>query len=66
MTLNTVLAVIDIARCGHKVQNLIFVIDDQMQLKAEEPSHQSLAPLGYDFERLVYKYALVLADPQRC
>jgi len=31
------LAVIDIAGSGHKVQNLAFVIDGQMQLKAEEP-----------------------------
>ena len=59
------LTVIDIARSEYKVKNSTFVIDDQMQLKAEEPSHRALAPPGYTFECLVDKDALMFADSQR-
>lgn len=44
---------------------ITFVIDDQMQLKTEEPPHRAFASFRYAFESLVDEYALVLAIPQR-
>lgn len=59
------LSVIDIARCEHEVQYLPSVIDDQMQLETEEPSHRAFATFCYAFESLVNKDTLMFTDPQR-
>lgn len=56
-------AVIHVRRSEHKVQNLAPVIDNQMQLESEEPSHRAFPALGYPLERLKDEYPLLLADP---
>ena len=57
--------VVYVSRREHKIENLTFVIDYQMQLESEEPSHGAFAPLGKSIESLVNEYALVTAYTQR-
>ncbi len=49
----------------HEIQYFSFVIDYQMQLESEEPSHGAFAPLGNSLESLVNEYTLVTAYTQR-
>ena len=60
------LPVVNITWCNHEVQQLTFLITNQMKFEAEEPSHGAFAPLGYALESLVYVYTLVTAYPKRC
>ena len=60
------LPVVNITGCNHEVQQLTFLITDQMKFEAEEPSHGAFASLGYSFESLVYVYTLVAAYPKWC
>ena len=60
------LSVVNITWCNHEVQQLTFLITNQMKFEAEEPSHGAFAPLGYSLESLVYVYTLVTAYPKRC
>jgi len=41
-----------------------FVVDNQMKLKSEEPSHGTFITLGKFLEGLVNQYPLVAADTQ--
>ena len=54
--------VIHIAGSKHKIEDLSFIIDYQMQLESEEPSHRASSTLGKSFESLVNQYSLVTAD----
>ncbi len=47
------LAVINITGSYHEVQQLALLIANQVQLEAEEPSHGTLASLGYALEGLM-------------
>ena len=60
------LPVVNITWCNHEVQQLTFLITNQMKFEAEEPSHGAFASLGYSLESLVYVYTLVTAYPKRC
>ena len=50
----------------HKVEKFSFLIANQMQLEAEEPTHRAFSSLSYTFENLVNMYSLVFADTQWC
>ena len=60
------LPVVHVPRRYHEVEQLTPLIADKVQLKAEEPAHGALAPLGDSLENLVYMDSLVLTDPERC
>jgi len=60
------LPIVNITWCNHEVQQLTFLITNQMKFEAEEPSHGAFASLGYSLESLVYVYTLVTAYPKRC
>lgn len=55
------LTVIDIARSEPPLDNLAFVIDDQMQLETIEPSHRALAFCGPSLHGLVHMRTLDMA-----
>ena len=59
------LAVINIARREHEVQEVALLVADKMQLEAVEPSHRALTALGKPFEHLVEMDSLIPADTQR-
>ena len=57
--------VVDIRRGDHEAQHFALLVDDEMHLEAEEPSHGALAPHGDAPEHLVPMDALVAADSHR-
>ena len=59
------LPVVDIRRGDHETQHFALLVDDEMHLEAEEPSHGALAPHGDALEHLVAVDALVAADAHR-
>lgn len=50
---------------GHEVENFTLVIDYQMQLESEEPSHRTFSTFSKPFKSLVNQSSLVAADTQR-
>ena len=58
--------VINISWHYHKVEKFSFLIANQMQLEAKEPTHRAFPSLGYAFENFVNMYSLVFADTQWC
>ena len=58
------IAVISVGRCYHEVEQLSFVIDDYMELEAEEPTHRTSDTLGYSFENPVVMDSFVVANFQ--
>ena len=54
-------AIIDVARSETKGQEFALIIDDQVQLEAEEPADRGLPPLGQPGEHAVLGDAQVLA-----
>ena len=58
--------VINISWHYHKVEKFSFLIANQMQLEAKEPTHRAFPSLGYAFENFVNMYSLVFADKQWC
>ena len=58
------LAVIDIARREHEVQEIALLVADKMQFEAVEPSHRALAALSKSSEHLVDMDSLITADTQ--
>ena len=50
----------------HKVEKFSFLIANQMQLEAKEPTHRAFSSLSYAFENLMNMYSLVFADSQWC
>ena len=58
--------VINISQSYHKVEKFSFLIANQMQLEAKEPTHRAFPSLGYAFENFVNMYSLVFADTQWC
>ena len=58
--------VVDIRRGDHEAQHLALLVDDEVHLEAEEPSHRALAPHGDAPEHLVSVDALVAADAHGC
>ena len=44
----------------HKVEKFSFLIANQMQLEAKEPTHRAFSSLNYAFENLMNMYSLVL------
>lgn len=59
------LPVVDIRRGDHEAQHLALLVDDEVHLETEEPSHGALAPHGDTSEHLVPVDALVAADTHR-
>lgn len=59
------LPIIDIARCDHEVQQVSFLVADQVEFEAIKPSHRALSTLGETFEDFVEMDALVPANAQR-
>ena len=59
-------AVIDIAGSYHKTEQFPFLVANEVQFEAKEPSHRTLASLGDTLERLMDMNALILAHPERC
>ena len=59
------LAVIDVARGYHGVQQITLLVADQMEFEAIEPAHRALSTLGEALEDLVKMDALVPANTQR-
>ena len=55
-----------LAGVNDEVEQLTLVIDDDMKLETEEPSHGAFTTLGYAFENPVVVNPLVVADFQRC
>lgn len=58
------LPVVDIAGRKHEVQQIAFLVTDQVQFETIEPTHRALSPLGKSFEDLVQMDALVSANTQ--
>ena len=58
--------VINISWRYHKVEKFSFLIANQMQLEAKEPTHRAFSSLSYAFENLMNMYSLVFADTQWC
>ena len=58
--------VINISWRYHKVEKFSFLIANQMQLEAKEPTHRTFSSLSYAFENLMNMYSLVFADTQWC
>ena len=50
----------------HKVEKFSFLIANQMQHEAKEPTHRTFSSLSYAFENLMNMYSLVFADTQWC
>ena len=46
----------------HEIQNLSFIVDNQVKFKAEELSHGAYPTFGKSFEGLVDQYQLVAAE----
>ena len=57
--------IIDIARSQAECQDLALIIDDQVQLKAEEPAHRGLAACGTSGKDAVLVNARIAADRER-
>lgn len=60
------LAVIDIARREHEIQEVALLVADEMQLEAIEPSHRALAALGksVNLDESVIKSAEIIRDTE--
>lgn len=58
--------VINIARSNHEIQYLSFLIDNQMELEAKEPTYRALSSHGDSFEDLVtmLTYIIDIEMPQ--
>lgn len=57
--------VIHVSRREHEIENLHLVIDYQLQLESEEPSHRIFSTLGKLFKCLMNKDSLLTTDTQR-
>jgi hypothetical protein len=58
--------VINIPWRYHEIEELPFLITNQMQFESEEPPHRALSSLRNAFEYLVNVYSLVSADTKWC
>src|SRR3954454_21846980 len=56
--------VMDVARGQLQGDNFIVVVEDEVQLEAEEPAHRGLAALGQIGKYLVPGNAMIVADRQ--
>lgn len=59
------LAVVNVSRCYHEVEQFSLFIANQVQLESEEPAHGAFSPLGNALENLMNVYSLVPADAKR-
>ena len=59
------LTVVYVSRCEHEIENLALVIDNQVKLEAEEPSHGTFPASREALKSLVSQYALVPTYTQR-
>jgi hypothetical protein len=57
-------SIIDIGQGDHKVQQLSFLIDNKMKLKAKEPANTTLASLGNTRENFMRMNPPVMTDSQ--
>ena len=57
--------VIHIPRSEHEIEDFTLIVDDQVKLKPEEPSHGAFPTFGETLKSLVNQYALVPAYTQR-
>ena len=58
------LSVIDVSCCKHEIQYFSFIIDNQMQLKPEEPSHRTFPSACKSLKGFMHMDALVTAYSQ--
>ena len=62
MSLFQQFSIVYISRSKHEIQDFSFIIDNQMQLEPEKPSHRAFSTCSQTLKSLVYKYALIPAN----